>query len=43
MAQGTKGRIVQVMGAVVDVAFPEGALPEIYNALEIGPARWRPV
>jgi F-type H+-transporting ATPase subunit beta len=35
MAHGTKGRIVQVTGAVVDVAFPEGALPEIYDALEI--------
>ncbi len=35
MAHGTKGRIVQVTGAVVDVAFPEGALPEIYEALEI--------
>ncbi len=30
-----KGHIAQVIGAVVDVAFPEGALPEIYNALEI--------
>jgi len=35
MAQGSRGRVVQVMGAVVDVAFPEGALPEIYDALEI--------
>ncbi len=30
-----KGQIAQVIGAVVDVTFPEGALPEIYNALEI--------
>jgi len=35
MAQGIQGRIVQIMGPVVDVAFPEGALPDIYNALEI--------
>jgi F-type H+-transporting ATPase subunit beta len=27
------GRITQVMGPVVDVAFPPGALPEIYTAL----------
>ena len=27
------GRIVQVMGPVVDVEFPPGALPEIYTAL----------
>ena len=30
-----KGHIVQVIGAVVDVAFPEGNLPNILNALEI--------
>ena len=30
-----KGHIVQVIGAVVDVAFPEGKLPNILNALEI--------
>ena len=30
------GKIKQVIGAVVDVHFPnEGALPDIYNALEI--------
>ena len=28
------GRIAQVMGAVVDVEFPEGGLPAILNALE---------
>src|SRR5262245_35669999 len=27
------GKIVQVMGPVVDVAFPPGALPELYTAL----------
>jgi len=29
------GKISQIMGAVVDVAFEEGHLPEIYHALEI--------
>ena len=29
------GKIVQVIGAVVDVAFPDGNLPNILNALEI--------
>lgn len=32
---GNKGHIVQVIGAVVDVAFPEGQLPNILNALII--------
>ncbi len=31
----TKGKVVQVIGTVVDVEFPQEALPEIYNALEI--------
>ncbi|MEO2005871.1 MAG: F0F1 ATP synthase subunit beta, partial [Candidatus Poribacteria bacterium] len=31
----TNGHIVQIIGVVVDVAFPEGHLPEIFNALEI--------
>ena len=35
MAQGTKGRIVQVIGPVVDIEFPPERLPEIYNAVEI--------
>ncbi|MDZ7673328.1 MAG: F0F1 ATP synthase subunit beta [Halanaerobiales bacterium] len=29
------GKVVQVIGAVVDVEFPEGTLPEIYNAVKI--------
>src|SRR3954451_6023675 len=29
------GKIKQIIGAVVDVQFPEGELPEIYNALEL--------
>jgi F-type H+-transporting ATPase subunit beta len=35
MAKGTIGQVVQIAGAVVDVAFPEGELPEIYSALEV--------
>ena len=35
MARGTRGKIVQVMGPVVDVEFPPDQLPEIYNSLEI--------
>ncbi|MFS8650530.1 MAG: F0F1 ATP synthase subunit beta [Caldibacillus sp.] len=31
----SKGRIVQVMGPVVDVKFENGHLPEIYNALKV--------
>ena len=29
------GKISQVMGAVVDVKFEEGHLPDIYNALNV--------
>lgn len=29
------GSVAQVIGAVVDVKFPDGKLPEIYNAIEI--------
>ncbi|HZS92994.1 MAG TPA: F0F1 ATP synthase subunit beta [Chloroflexota bacterium] len=29
------GKVVQIIGPVVDVEFPEGSLPAIYNALEI--------
>jgi F-type H+-transporting ATPase subunit beta len=29
------GKVSQVIGTVVDVEFPAGALPELYNALEI--------
>src|SRR2546421_96302 len=34
----TKGKIVQVLGAVVDVEFPPDKLPQIYNALLTRPA-----
>ncbi len=29
------GKVKQIIGAVVDVQFAEGKLPEIYNALEL--------
>ena len=32
---GEVGRVVQVIGPVVDVAFPTGQLPEIYTAIRI--------
>ena len=30
-----EGRIYQVLGAVVDVEFPQGQLPEIYDAIRV--------
>ncbi|MBZ4687935.1 MAG: F-type H+/Na+-transporting ATPase subunit beta [Clostridia bacterium] len=30
-----QGKVVQVIGPVVDVQFPEGKLPELYNAIKI--------
>ncbi|MGH7443471.1 MAG: F0F1 ATP synthase subunit beta, partial [Longimicrobiales bacterium] len=35
MANATTGRVVQVIGPVIDVEFDDAAIPEIYNALEI--------
>ena len=35
MAQGTKGRIVQIIGTVVDAEFPPDNLPGIFNGLEL--------
>ena len=29
------GHVIQITGPVVDIAFPAGALPSIYNAVEI--------
>jgi len=34
-AKTAKGRIVQVIGPVIDVEFDAGAIPEIYNALSV--------
>jgi len=30
-----KGKVIEIIGPVVDVKFPEGNLPSIYNAIEI--------
>jgi F-type H+-transporting ATPase subunit beta len=35
MAKGTKGKVVQVIGTVVDVEFPPDELPAIYTAVDI--------
>lgn len=35
MAKGTRGEITQIIGPVLDIAFPPEALPAIYNAVEI--------
>ena len=35
MAEKVKGKISQIIGAVIDIKFPEGQLPEIYDAIEI--------
>ncbi len=35
MAKGTRGQVVQILGPVVDIAFPPDALPRIYSAVEI--------
>src|SRR3974390_917985 len=34
---GTRGKIVQVLGAVVDIEFPPDHLPEIYNEVQTQP------
>ncbi|MFC7376712.1 F0F1 ATP synthase subunit beta [Brachybacterium sp. GCM10030267] len=34
-AQGATGRVARVTGAVVDIEFPPGSIPDIYNALTI--------
>lgn len=34
-AEKTIGKIIQVIGPVIDVEFPSGSLPEIYNALKV--------
>ena len=37
MAKGkmAKGKVVQVIGTVVDIEFPPEELPALYNAIEI--------
>src|ERR1035438_5350081 len=34
----TKGKVVQVLGAVVDIEFPPDKLPEIYNEVVTRPS-----
>ena len=35
MAKGTKGKVVQIIGTVVDVEFPAEDMPELFDGLEI--------
>src|SRR6266487_5303733 len=35
MAKEREGKIVQIIGPVIDVEFPAGQLPNIYNALHV--------
>jgi F-type H+/Na+-transporting ATPase subunit beta len=35
MADNKNGRVVQIIGPVIDVEFPEGHLPAIYNAVTV--------
>ena len=39
MSEQTKGKITQVVGAVLDIRFPEGNLPSIYDAIRIDTGR----
>ena len=41
MAEGAQGKVVQVIGTVVDVEFPPDQLPGIFNALELDVAGGR--
>lgn len=34
-AEPTNGRVTRVQGSVIDVEFPVGHLPDIYNALKV--------
>ncbi len=34
-AEPATGRVVRVIGPVVDVEFPRDAMPELYNALHV--------
>jgi F-type H+-transporting ATPase subunit beta len=35
LAPAANGRVIQITGPVVDIEFPSGALPAIYNAVEV--------
>jgi F-type H+-transporting ATPase subunit beta len=39
----TTGRVVQILGGVVDVEFPEGQVPELYEAIEVERAEGDPL
>ena len=39
----TRGKVVQILGGVVDAEFPQGELPEIYDAIEIQRPGQKPV
>ena len=34
-AEPTAGRVTRIQGSVIDVEFPVGHLPDIYNALTV--------
>lgn len=40
MAAQNTGKITQVIGAVLDIRFDKGVLPEINDAVEIRRKRW---
>ncbi len=42
MAKAT-GRVVQILGGVVDVEFPEGQIPELYEAIQVERPGQRPL
>ena len=35
MANAATGRVVQILGGVVDVEFPEGDIPELFEAIQV--------
>ena len=35
MSEKSTGRVTQIIGAVLDIKFPEGRLPEINDAIHI--------
>lgn len=38
----SSGRIVQIIGAVIDVEFPRDVVPSVYNALKVQGAETTP-
>ncbi len=35
MSENNKGKVIQIIGPVLDIKFPEGKLPDLLNAIEI--------